>query len=218
MPARVVRWWYARSSIGGMQIDVESDDGKRCIFDVDTTTAEQFQLSVGRELSADELARLEQVHTALGFIRRMQRFLAHRLRSSGEVAQRLRTLGATHEHIALALDLLRGNGVINDERFAYAYVRDCVRLGTRSAQAIRRKLVAAGIAPDLADRALTAEYPADLDMQRARSLARKILRHLRNATPEQRYRRIRDRLVRQGFPPETVRSILREMMDSAEHP
>ncbi len=216
--ARVIRWWYSPESIGGTRIELELSSGERVSFDVDSATAERLRLNVGELLSSDDYATIERVHHALAMIRRLQRFLAHRMRSSGEIKQRLATLGASPEVIATVLELLTAHGMLDDERFAHAFVRDRIRLRLQSASAIRRTLIAKGIAPAIADNAIAAEYPNDLDKERASALAQKALRQTASASPDQRYRRIRNRLLRQGFSPVIVRAVLRELFDSAESP
>ncbi len=157
---------------------------------------------------------IEQTDRALHLIARLERFLAYRLRSSAEVAKRLRTLGASDDDIRTVLELLHRHGRLDDERFARAFVRDAVRLRMLSARAISSQLRARGIPEHLVHAAIATEYPASDEEQRARDTALRALRRNASRPPEQQQRRVRDALLRRGFSHDVVRRVLASLFDS----
>jgi SOS response regulatory protein OraA/RecX len=199
-----------------MQLELELGGGEHCTFMLDAATADTLKIADGKLLTDEEYNTLERTHQALEWIGRLQRFLAYRMRSSGEVRMRLRRLGASNEIIDTVINILTAHSRLDDEGFAHAFVRDCLRFRSLSAQAIRQKLLAKGVPAEIADRAIASEYPSEVDLERARALAQKALRRSSSAPFQHRYRRIRDRLLRQGFSPAMVRRVLDELFDSAE--
>lgn len=212
--AQVVRWWYSDRSPGGVCVELALPTGERNTYFIDSATAERHRLAIGSELSEEAYADVELLSRTFEYLRRLRRFLAHRLRSSSEVAQRLRQLGATGDVIERAVAYLQQQGIIDDVRFATAMVRDAVRLRSLSASMIRRQLLAKGISPEIADAVIAHEYPHAEEFNRACAAARKALRRLASSSEPQRTRRLRDYLLRRGFAPSTIKRVLATLMES----
>ena len=142
------------------------------------------------ELTARQLAALE---FAKGLI-------ARREHSVFELRRKLQRKGLTDEADAV-IDSLAGSGLLDDERFAHAWV--AVRIGRKGSG--RRRLVAElirrGVSRSVAEPVVDAELPE------AEELA--LLRRGAAALKASGYQAaaIRRRLLAQGFPPAAVRRI-----------
>jgi regulatory protein len=110
---------------------------------------------------------------------------------------------------------LEAVGLIDDERFAQELAAHEVggRLaGRRAALASLRK---AGVARDLAERAVE-EVSGEDEEARAEELARSRLGRLRNLPPDAAYRRLLGFLQRRGYSGDTARAVCRRVMEQLE--
>jgi regulatory protein len=139
---------------------------------------------------------------------RALRLLSVRSRSHAELSRRLRMAGFAEPDIDSALADLEAVALIDDDRFARELASHEVggRLaGRRAALASLRK---AGVARDLAERAVD-EASGEDEEARAEELARSRLGRLRGLPPEAAYRRLLSFLQRRGYSGETARTACR---------
>jgi regulatory protein len=111
---------------------------------------------------------------------------------------------------------LTARGYLDDALFARHWVE------TRSARGYGRARLAAelrarGVAPALVHEALGREDPG-ADLERARAIARRRLPALRRARGERAAGRLRDYLLRRGFPGGVVARVVRELLGVGEEP
>jgi regulatory protein len=142
---------------------------------------------------------------------RALRLLSVRSRSHAELFRRLRMAGFAEPDIEEGLADLEAVGLIDEERFAQELAAHEVggRLaGRRAALASLRK---AGVARDLAERAVE-EVSGEDEEARAEELARSRLGRLRNLPAEAAYRRLLGFLQRRGYSGEVARSVSRRVL------
>jgi regulatory protein len=146
---------------------------------------------------------------------RALRLLSVRSRSHAELSRRLRLAGFAEPDIEAALADLEAVGLIDDERFARELAGHEVggRLaGNWAALASLRK---AGVARDLAERAVD-EASGDDEEARAEELARSRLGRLRGLPPEAAYRRLLGFLQRRGYSGEIARAACRLVLEQLD--
>ncbi|OLC38984.1 MAG: hypothetical protein AUH81_02915 [Candidatus Rokubacteria bacterium 13_1_40CM_4_69_5] len=108
---------------------------------------------------------------------------------------------------------LTSRGYLDDATFARRWVESRASRGYGAGR-LRAELRTRGVAPALIEAALgTLESGAD--RERARALARRRLPALRRAHPERAARRLRDYLLRRGYPARVVAGVLREVLGEA---
>ena len=88
---------------------------------------------------------------------KISRYCAYQERSSGEVRQKLRLLGADSRTAQRLLERLADDNFINEERFARAYVRGKFRINGWGRLKIKNGLRAKGVDENLIRTALTEE-------------------------------------------------------------
>ena len=88
---------------------------------------------------------------------KISRYCAYQERSSGEVRQKLRLLGADSETSQKLLERLADDNFINEERFARAYVRGKFRINGWGRLKIKNGLRAKGVDENLIRTALAEE-------------------------------------------------------------
>ena len=156
-------------------------------------------LFVGRELGEAELAPL------LADARREQaltdayRLLAHRSRSHAELVARLRAKGHDDATVAVTLERLGGEGLVDDQAFAAAFVADKRRLSGWGAGRIARELGRLGVDVATVRSVLPAGDDSDDDDEYGRAVA--ALRRRGPARPplERSRKSAFDFLVRRGY-------------------
>lgn len=92
---------------------------------------------------------------------KISRYCAYQERSSGEVRQKLRLLGADSQTSQKLLQRLADDNFINEERFARAYVRGKFRINGWGRLKIKNGLRAKGVDENLIRAALSEEINPD---------------------------------------------------------
>jgi regulatory protein len=91
------------------------------------------------------------------------RYLGYRDRTVVEVRRHLESKRVEPDTIEEAVAELREQGYLDDARFARRFVEDRRALDDWGAERIERKLLAAGVAPDVVAAALTGDEHEELD-------------------------------------------------------
>ena len=142
--------------------------------------------------------------------------LARRELSVAQVRARLLDRDHDPEQIDEAVARLIETGALNDARVAAAYVASALKIKGRGRLRIQRELQAMGIPRDVAASALGEAF-GDVD---ERSLIKKALekklRGARKLSSAPEFARMFQFLVRQGFSPATVTTVLRALRKGAD--
>ncbi|HEU4368929.1 MAG TPA: regulatory protein RecX [Methylomirabilota bacterium] len=136
--------------------------------------------------------------------------LARRAWTRAELTARLRRRGAPSDVAdAVSADLV-ARGHLDDAVFARHWVTTRAARGYGAAR-LRAELRARGVAGALIDTALGALDRSD-QLDEARRLARRRLPALARAAPDKAAGRLRDHLLRRGFPGGMVAQVVRESL------
>jgi len=111
-------------------------------------------LREGDELSADRLTELIELAGSGKAYAEALKFVSHRLRSVREVSDYLKRRGHVAEPVRLAIDKLGELGVLDDSRFAEAWVNDRTALRPRSRRQLEFELTEKGISRNIIDETL----------------------------------------------------------------
>jgi regulatory protein len=123
---------------------------------------------------------------------------------------RLQRRGAPSEVAAAVIDDLVARGYLDDAAFARHWVTTRTARGYGAAR-LRAELRTRGVTPALVDQALGRIDRAD-QLEEARRLARRRLPALTRAAPQKAAARLRDHLLRRGFPGGLVAQVVREVL------
>ncbi len=166
------------------------------VRDLSLTDGDQFTLA-GLNGAIDE----SELRAALD---RAFRILGYHERSVSQMRKALRDDGYAQGSIERTIARLLELELLDDTRFASAYVRtkSCAGWGRRR---VSQGLSHAGVSDEIADAALDAESPAEGQRDRARLL----VRSFDSADPKARDRAIR-RLVTRGFTWDDARAVVLE--------
>ena len=137
------------------------------------------------------------------------RMLGRRELSEVQVRQRLARKGFAAQDIDTAVARLRAERAVDDDRVAEAIARTEVTLRRRGRLRVLRKIEAAGIARETADRAIHAVYGAlDAEALLAAALARR-LRGRPHIADQAEFRRLYRYLIGQGFESDAILRMLK---------
>ena len=136
--------------------------------------------------------------------------LARRAWTRAELTARLRRRGASAEVAAAVADDLAGRGYVDDAAFARHWVTTRAARGYGAAR-LRAELRGRGVPTAHIDAALSS-LDRGGQLEEARRLAGRRLPALARAAPEKAAARLRDHLLRRGFPGGVVAQVVRESL------
>jgi regulatory protein len=179
---------------------------------VSLTTITKSGLYVGKQVSAEEFARLEQIESGDKAYQAALRYLEVRPRSSSELRDRLARKEFAPEAIDEALARLAKLGLVDDGAFARFWVENRQVIRPRGAGALRDELRRKGIAADVIAEVLSDEELAGDEAEKALVLARAALRKYADAADRHAFaRRLGGYLQRRGFRFEVIRPIVDQL-------
>lgn len=181
-------------------------------FSLDRLTA--AWLKVGRQLSPEEIASLQEKDEQEVAFNRALRYLSYRARSEAEMRKYLSDKGFSDHVSQTVIDRLKDERLINDPRFAQDWIDNRVSFRPRSQTQLRFELRNKGLSEDLIEDAL---QEADLDdIELACAAGKKLVgRYARLDWPDFR-QKLGAALARRGFSYETVRNVTRQLWDECQ--
>ena len=132
--------------------------------------------------------------------------------STRELVQRLGRRGAPPEIARSVVADLQSRGYLDDEAFARWWAQ--VRAGSRriGSARLRQELAAKGIPRDLAAAAIGEAFDKAPELDGAFEAGRRRLPALRRAAPERVATRLASHLLRRGYPPSIVRTVVKRLI------
>lgn len=192
-PPSTARITGIRSVAHGRQRLLELSDGREYLFSDEACT--RAGIAEGFEVTPELLQQLESAEVRVNAHEAALRLLAARPRSETEMRTRLAMRGFDPDAIADEVERLRGTGLLDDEKFARAWVEDRKRLAPRGRRMLKYELLGRGVDPESADEAIRDIDDREIAMELARARARKAPR----TTYEAFVARVGGFLRRRGF-------------------
>lgn len=198
------RWHHRRVVLdGGPTLRLRPED------------VEALGLEAGADLSEDTLRQLRSRAEAALATEMALRLLAVRLRSRRELEERLRRRRIAPEVVGGVIDRLTSEGLIDDARFARAWINSRLALRPSGGLRLRGELLRKGVAPEVIEQALREAFSETDEHQLALHVARSRARRYRAQPAEVAYRRLAGVLHRRGFSPGAIAAALRAVLGRA---
>jgi regulatory protein len=183
-------------------------------FGLDERLVVRERLSVGSELTEDDVARLREGDAEQRLLDTAVRFLTPRPRSRAEVRRRLlrphpKRPTPSPEAVERLLDRLERLNLLSDQDFADFWVENRERFSPRSARALRQELRQHGVDRATAEGAVSTEQ----DDERALRAARQRARSLAGLDYADFRTRLGSFLMRRGFSYEVARTAVRALWE-----
>lgn len=209
---KILRIGPSRGKLGCQQVVLEGG----MTFSLRPTDVTALGLHAGTGIEEGMLEQLRERKDAARAAEMAYRLLAVRMRTRGELADRLRRRGHTPEIVYAVLNELERVGLLDDDRFAETWVRGRMALRPSGAARLRWELVQKGVAREVIDRTLHHTLSAQDESTMAVAVARARLPRYRGAPREVAYRRLAGVLQRRGFSPAVVAQVLREVLGQSQ--
>ncbi len=181
-------------------------------FPVSANTVLAAGLHVGLEISEQELFNVQQTAEVGNAHDKALNFLDLRRRSTKEIRDYLWRKEFEPDVIQSVIDRLTKAGLLNDEEFARAWVRDRLLLKPKSKRALSAELFAKGIARETADLVLS-ELDGDDELSALQDSINRKLRQIKYATRENDDKLIAA-LAREGYKYSDIKSCLPQKGDT----
>jgi regulatory protein len=193
------------------RVDVHVDGAFRLTLAADVVFA--AGLRVGDDLTPERQAELERQDGAWRAREAALSLLSHRQRTAKELARRLAGKGHDAAVAGEVVERLEDVGLVDDDAFARAFVRDRVRLKPKGRRVLQQELRAKGVSGETAraaiDGVLEAEETDDLALAR-QAAAR--WRPRPGEDPRRARARLHGFLARRGFGGDALRAVLAERL------
>jgi regulatory protein len=168
-------------------------------------------ITPGADLDEETWTALRERAQAGAALESAERLLLIRLRSRREIADRLARKGYPAGVVSATISHLESDGLLDDVRFAKAWVAGRLAARPSGAVRLRRELQQKGIPRDIIEEVLRAGLSADDERVQAVALAQARLRRYRREPRDVAFRRLAGVLQRRGFSSNAITSALREV-------
>jgi regulatory protein len=161
-----------RGAARGRQLIIELSDGREFIFSAEAVER-VGGIREGTEADEGKLRALDDAEVRVSAHEAALRLLSHRPRSEKEMKTRLGMRGFPPDAVDAEIERLRSAGLLDDSKFAAAWVEDRKRLSPRGKRMLQYELLGRGIDPEAAVEATEAVDDRELALELARQRARR---------------------------------------------
>lgn len=180
-------------------------------FSVDQAVLVKYQLSKGKELdqwTIEEMVFDDQIRKAYN---KALHYLGFRMRSEGEVRQKLKDKEFGEAVIDEAIKKLYSHNFLDDRAFSEALLQTQINSGKKGPRAIQQDMQKKGIDKQMQKDVLDS-YSAEQQLEIAKGLAEKIATKEKMKTPSQIKQKINDSLMRNGYSYDLIKQAI-EVLD-----
>lgn len=165
-------------------------------------------LRVGQELTEEEVEQFAASAKEAKAYALALRYLSVRVRSRRELLDYLKRKDCEAGDIESALDRLEGLGLIDDLKFAQAWIADRMAVRPRSRMRLAQELAAKGVAREVAETAL-----AELEPEKELAKLKSLIARKRLSSGYQDENKLLGYLQRQGYRWSLIQEAMREIDD-----
>lgn len=190
-------------------------DGKFA-FGVNLNVVARFHLTVGKSLSAADVAEIQSGEVRQECFDKATEYLGGRLHSRAELKKKLMRREYGESVIEAVLDNLERLDYLNDQRFATTKALSAAQHKHHGKRRAAQELMKAGVKNETARRAVEDVYETHDSMKVARELAKKKAPSLKRLEPIVARRRLYGLLLRRGFSYDEIRPVVEEVLGEGE--
>ncbi len=205
---KILRISVPRGRLGRRQVVLDSGD----VLQVRAEDLEGLRLQADADIDAAGLEQLRVLDASARATGIAVRLLTVRMRSRRELADRLRRRGFPDGIIRTVLTKLETAGLVDDTRFAEAWVRGRIAMRPSGVRRLRRELWQKGIARDIVERTLAAALSTEGEEELALRVARARHPRYRSLPQKTAVRRLASILQRRGFAAGVIASVIRKTL------
>ena len=181
-------------------------------FGCNINVVAKFRLREGMTLTPDQVRQIELGEVKQECFDRAMAALGSRLHSRAELSKKLTRREYGETVVKAVLDDLARLGYVNDEQFAKTKAMSAAQYKHHGRRRAFMELRRAGVAGDVAERALNDVYAGRDNTAEARELAKKQLPRLKRLDVQVARRRLVGMLQRRGFDYDDIRPVIDEVL------
>ncbi|MEW9052551.1 MAG: recombination regulator RecX [Neobacillus sp.] len=183
--------------------------GEEYAFSVDSDVLIKFNLRKGMELDEFSFLEIQFADDIRKAYNLAVHYLARRMRSEKEIRDYLLQKETDEPIINEVLHKLTAQKYINDEEYAFSYVRTQINTTDKGPEVVQLELKDRGITEDIQKRALT-EYPLEIQIEKAAKLCHKNAKKNMKESQRTARQKLEQLLLRKGYPFEVIQAALNE--------
>ena len=175
----------------------------------------RFGLRKGDQISEDILNKLRTSEEFVIARKKAIRLIKSRLRSEKEIVEKLRLKNFSPQITEKVLENLRSTGLINDEKFARAYIHDILLKKSSGRKYLAQKLSSKGIKKDIISSVLKELLSEDEEksilLKSAKSYVSRQRKSTKKIDEQKIFRRTVQYLLRRGFLLNQIMSVVKPL-------
>ncbi|MBT9671724.1 recombination regulator RecX [Secundilactobacillus kimchicus] len=170
----------------------------------------RHRLLKGTELDAGLIQQLQREDDLSKIWQRALDYLGFRQRTEQELTDYLLAKEFELEDIETVIARLKAERLVNDEHYAYSYVRTMRQTSDKGPAVISRQLQVKGVSERLIQAALSDEFDESVQLTQASEQVPKIKRQYHRDMPRIQEQKVRQRLMAKGFSSDVISQVLAE--------
>ena len=190
---------------------IYTEDGEFFICSMDLVL--EYGLSKGQVLDEEVLGKIENKERIFTLKRAAFSYASYKPRTEKQIIEKLTVKKFDEDEIFLALDFLKDFKLLDDEKFAAAFVKDYIKLKPAGKSKVLAELRRKGVSQNMAESAVNEHYPEENSFNLARLAAEKKLRAVSYKPIEKRKNALTSYLQRQGFSWDIIKQIIADNFD-----
>lgn len=168
-------------------------------FGVSEDVLLRYRLLKGGELDDAQVTELQKQDDLSKIWQRALDYLGYQQRTKKELVDHLVSKEFELDDIDAVMVRLIDEHLIDDEHYAYSYVRTMRQTSDKGPSVIRRQLKQKGVDEQFIQAALDDEFDTDTQLEQALTLLPKIKRQYQRDMPRIQEQKVRQRLMSKGF-------------------
>lgn len=179
-------------------------------FSVDQETFIKENLKKGKQLSEEDIARIQATENFQQAYLLAINYLSYRMRSVKEMQQYLQKKEIAPETIEMIIERLVKEKNLDNQAFAHSFVKDRVLLTSKGPTVIKQELYEKGIASSIIDQAL-AEFSTEAQYDKVYKFVEREVKKRTKHPHKKRMEQIRLTLMRRGFTNDIISAVVDEV-------
>ncbi|WP_152658567.1 recombination regulator RecX [Oceanobacillus sp. CFH 90083] len=179
-------------------------------FSVDEDILIKFRLEKGMELSEDRIETLKEQDNLHKVYTLTIHFLSYRIRSEKEVVMYLQKKEVEEEQIAVIMQRLRKEKLLDDQQFADMFVRSRMNTSSKGPKIIEQELFEKGIGGQIAGNALEQYTPA-LQREKIQKLLEKKIKQTSKDSFQKQINKAKNMILQKGFDQQLILAAIQSM-------
>ncbi|GIO27854.1 recombination regulator RecX [Ornithinibacillus bavariensis] len=214
MPAKISRITTQKKSKQRYNVYLVEGDSDAYGFSVDEAILVEFGLRKGLELDEATIEQLIKQDTIQKSYLLAINYLSYRMRSRKEMYDYLKQKEVEEEHIAVIMERLTKEGLLNDQQFAEAFTLTRINTSSKGPLLVKRELMDKGVSAVIADEAI-ALYTYDTQFEKAMKWVNKKIGTSKKESYKKQLQQLQMTLIQKGFEQPVISDVIMQLRNQA---